>query len=103
MAGSITIFEPQEIGKLNVVRERRATGLQAPKLWKGRSGYTFNCTWYDRKRGFLSFFLARIFLSRYKGLLIAFRSLDQKRKEERDIFVSVTDTRLIFEDWYTYD
>ena len=36
-----TILEPrdQEIGEFYVVQKRRATGFEAPKLWKGSSGW----------------------------------------------------------------
>ena len=36
-----TILEPrdQEIGKFYVVQERRETDFEAPKLWKGSSGW----------------------------------------------------------------
>ena len=38
--GPFTILKPedQERGEFYVVKERRATDLEAPELWKGRSG-----------------------------------------------------------------
>ena len=35
---TIWVLRDQEIGEFYVVQERRATDLEAPKLWKGSSG-----------------------------------------------------------------
>ena len=32
-------LQDQEIGEVYVVQERRTTDFEAPKLWKGHSGY----------------------------------------------------------------